>query len=174
MIMAILAIAVPHLFMPAVSKVMIEYWQNYADLNAQYIDSMQGMNTLKSMGVSKREGKEAGGACLGICRRIHENLGISLSDSAVIVTCTAIGTAASIAIAAYHMAQGKLSYGSLLIILFLAGECMKPLNDMNTYWHSSYLGLSVAEELFAVLDEPVALKDGKGRISSPGSSRRFP
>ena len=80
----------------------------------------------------------------------------------MIVTCTAIGTAASIAIAAYHMAQGKLSYGSLLIILFLAGECMKPLNDMNTYWHSSYLGLSVAEELFAVLDEPVALKDGKG------------
>ena len=58
LIMAILAIAVPHLFMPAVSKVMIEYWQNYADLNAQYIDSMQGMNTLKSMGVSKREGKK--------------------------------------------------------------------------------------------------------------------
>lgn len=162
LIMAILAIVVPHLFMPAVSKVMIEYWQDYADLNAQYIDSMQGMNTLKSMGVSKREGKKLAERAWGFAGESMKNLGISLSDSAVIVTCTAIGTAASIAIAAYHMAQGKLSYGSLLIILFMAGECMKPLNDMNTYWHSSYLGLSVAEELFAVLDEPVALKDGKG------------
>lgn len=38
---------------------------------------------------------------------------------------------------------------------------MKPLNDLNTYWHGSYLGLSVAEELFEVLDEPVTIKDGK-------------
>lgn len=162
LIMAVLAIVVPHLFMPAVSRVMIEYWQDYADLNSQYIDSMQGMNTLKSMGVSKREGKKLAERAWRFAGESMKNLGVSLSDSAVIVTCTAIGTAASIAIAAYHMAQGKLSYASLLIILFLAGECMKPLNDMNTYWHSSYLGLSVAEELFAVLDEPVVLNDGKG------------
>ena len=90
-----------------------------------------------------------------------KNLGISLSDSSVIVACTTIGTAASVALAAVHMAQGNINYQSLLIILFLSGECMKPLNDLNTYWHGSYLGLSVAEELFEVLDEPVTVKDGK-------------
>ncbi len=158
--MAILSIVVPHLFMPAVSRVMIEYWQDYADLNSQYIDSMQGMSTLKSMGVSKREGEKLSRRAWGFAGESMKNLGISLSDSSVIVTCTAVGTAVSIALAAYHMALGKLSYESLLIILFLAGECMKPLNDMNTYWHSSYLGLSVAEELFDVLDEPVILKNG--------------
>ena len=36
---------------------MIEYWQEYAQLNSQYIDDMQGMSTLKSLGASQREGK---------------------------------------------------------------------------------------------------------------------
>lgn len=168
LLMAVFSIVIPHLFMPAVSRVMIEYWQDYADLNSQYIDSMQGMSTLKSLGVSKREGEKLSKRAWGFAGESMKNLGISLSDSAVIVACTAVGTAASIALAAYHMAQGRISYESLLIILFLAGECMKPLNDLNTYWHSSYLGLSVAEELFDVLDEPVLLED-RGSCTSISS-----
>lgn len=161
LVMAVFSIIIPHLFMPAVSKVMIEYWQDYAELNSQYIDSMQGMATLKSLGVSKFEGKKLSLKAWAFARESMKNLGISLSDSAVIVTCTAVGTAASIAIAAYHMAIGKISYENVLIILFLAGESMKPLNDMNNYWHNSYLGLSVAEGLFEVMDEPVKVQDGE-------------
>lgn len=160
LLMTVLSIVIPHLFMPVVSKVMIEYWRDYADLNSQYIDSMQGMNTLKSLGVSKREGEKLSVRAWGFARESMNNLAVSLSDSAVIVACTAIGTVLSIAVAACHMAQGQIPYESLLLILFLVRETMKPINDMNRYWHSSYLGLSVAEELFAVLDERVKLTDG--------------
>lgn len=152
--MAALSILIPHLFMPAVSRVMIEYWQDYADLNAQYIDCMQGMSTLKSLGVSRRTGETLAGRARNFAAESLKNLNISLADSDVIVACTTAGTAAGILLASVHMAQGKLSCDSLLLILFLTGECMKPVSDMNTYWHSSYLGLSVAEELFSVLDEP--------------------
>lgn len=55
--MSALTVIVPHIFMPAVSDVMVLYWKEYAQLNAQYIDDMQGMSTLKSLGVSKKEGK---------------------------------------------------------------------------------------------------------------------
>lgn len=158
--MAFLSILIPHLFMPAVSKVMIAYWQDYAQLNAQYIDDMQGMSTLKSLGASRREGEKREREAWGFARESMRNLGISLSDSSVITACTTVGTAASVALAAIHMARGELEYSALLIILFLSGECMKPLNDLNTYWHGSYLGLSVAEELFAVLDEPVPQEEG--------------
>ena len=161
LVLTILSIVIPHLFMPAVSRVMIEYWQEYAQLNSQYIDDMQGMSTLKSLGASQREGKRLSKSAWKFAANSMKNLGISLSDSSVIVACTTIGTAASVALAAVHMAQGNINYQSLLIILFLSGECMKPLNDLNTYWHGSYLGLSVAEELFEVLDEPVTIKDGK-------------
>ena len=161
LVLTILSIVIPHLFMPAVSRVMIEYWQEHAQLNSQYIDDMQGMSTLKSLGASQREGKRLSKSAWKFAANSMKNLGISLSDSSVIVACTTIGTAASVALAAVHMAQGNINYQSLLIILFLSGECMKPLNDLNTYWHGSYLGLSVAEELFEVLDVPVTIKDGK-------------
>ncbi len=170
LVMAVCSIAVPHLFMPAVSRVMIEYWQDYADLNAQYIDYMQGMSTLKSLGASRRSGRRLAKRAWHFAGESMKNLNVSLADSDVIVACTTIGTAASILIAAVHLTQGRLTYGSLLLILFLIGECMKPIGEMNTYWHSSYLGLSVAEELFRVLDEPVRLQDGREHI--PGSDKK--
>lgn len=170
LVMAVLSILIPHLFMPAVSRVMIEYWQDYADLNAQYIDYMQGMSTLKSLGASGRAGASLAERAWHFARESMANLNVSLADSDVIVACTTIGSAVSILLASAHMAQGRLSYGSLLLILFLIGECMKPISDMNTYWHSSYLGLSVAEELFAVLDEPLRVQDpGAGQSAEAGT-----
>ena len=40
--MSAVTVIVPHIFMPAVSDVMVLYWKEYAQLNAQYIDDMQG------------------------------------------------------------------------------------------------------------------------------------
>ncbi len=164
LIMTLISIVVPHLFMPAVSKVMIEYWQDYAKLNAQYVDDMRGMSTLKSLGVSKKEGKRLADMAWQFAAQSLRNLGISLSDSAIIIACTTIGTAASTAIAAYHMAQGLISYSTVLLILFFSRACMKPLYDLNIFWHGSYLGLSVAEELFGVLDEEIVITGGYQRL----------
>lgn len=158
LLMAILSIIIPHFFMPSISRVMIEYWKAYAFLNAQYIDTMQGMSTLKAFGASKRMGNQLAQEAKNFAKESIRNTGISLADSSFIVLFTTIGTSVSVAIAALHMANGQLSAQALLIILFFAGECMKPLYDLNTYWHGSYLGFSVAEQLFALLDEPVKLR----------------
>ena len=155
---AVLSIIVPHFFMPAVSRVMIEYWQSYAHLNAQYIEAMQGMNTLKAFHAGKRTLKELKTDADHFADESVRNTGISLADSALIILLSVIGTSVSVAVAAWHTAAGMLSPRELLIILFLAGECMRPLTDLNSYWHASYLGLSVADQLFAVLDEPVVLE----------------
>ncbi len=161
LIMTIVAIIVPHLFMPAVSRVMIEYWRDYAALNAQYIDDMCGMSTLKSLGVSQKEGKRLADMAWEFAKQSLKNLGVSLSDSVIIIACTTAGTAISTVIASYHMAVGLISYSTVLLILFLSRECMRPLYDMNLFWHASYLGLSVAEELFSVLDEPGYIRNGE-------------
>lgn len=42
----ILAIVMPHFLMPFYTKACVGYWQEYAVLNSQYIDTMQGMNTM--------------------------------------------------------------------------------------------------------------------------------
>lgn len=39
---------------------------------------------------------------------------------------------------------------------------MRPLYELNVYWHGSYLGFSVAEELYEVLDTSVELSVPEG------------
>ena len=156
--MSAVTVIVPHIFMPAVSDVMVLYWKEYAQLNAQYIDDMQGMSTLKSLGVSKKEGKRLKDQAIGFAAESMRNLGISLSDSTLITICITAGTSISILLSAIHVAQGKIPYAVLIQVLFLAGECLRPMNDLSTYWHNSYTGLSVAEELLYVLDYPVSEK----------------
>ena len=141
--MSAVTVIVPHIFMPAVSDVMVLYWKEYAQLNAQYIDDMQGMSTLKSLGVSRKEGRRLKTQAIGFAAESMRNLGISLSDSTLITIC---------------ITQGKIPYAVLIQVLFLAGECLKPMNDLSIYWHNSYTGLSVAEELLYVLDYPVSEK----------------
>lgn len=156
--MSAVTVIVPHIFMPAVSDVMVLYWKEYAQLNAQYIDDMQGMSTLKSLGVSKKEGKRLKTQAIGFAAESMRNLGISLSDSMLITISITAGTSISILLSAIHVAQGKIPYAVLIQVLLLAGECLRPMNDLSIYWHNSYTGLSVAEELLYVLDYPVSDK----------------
>jgi ABC-type multidrug transport system fused ATPase/permease subunit len=168
---AVLSIIIPHFFMKAVSRVMIKYWKSYAHLNAQYIETMQGMNTLKAFHASKKKMHQLESDANDFADESVHNTGISLADSALIILLTAVGTSISVALAAWHTANGTLPLQYLLIILFLAGECMRPLSDLNTYWHSSYLGFSVADQLYAVLDAPITIKESEGNIDQSKSNK---
>ena len=90
---------------------MVLYWKEYAQLNAQYIDDMQGMSTLKSLGVSRKREKVRTQA-IGFAAESMRNLGISLSDSTLITICITAGTSISILLSAIHVAQGKIPYVS--------------------------------------------------------------
>ena len=160
-----------HVFIAAVSDVMVLYWKEYAQLNAQYIDDMQGMSTLKSLGVSKKEGKRLKAQAIGFAAESMRNLGISLSDSTLITICITAGTSISILLSAIHVAQGKIPYAILIQVLFLAGECLRPMNDLSVYWHNSYTGLSVAEDLLYVLDYPVSEKS-KENLQNTGIGKK--
>lgn len=164
--MVILSIVVPHFFMPAISKLMIEYWKKYAELNARYVDSIQGMDTLKAFNASKRMGNNLAKSVKEFAVESIKNTGMSLSDSAAIVFFTTIGSSMAIALSVYHMVTGVISYSSLLIILFIAGECMKPISDLNIYWHGSYLGFSVAEQLYELMDKKEVLSETTGSLTT--------
>lgn len=155
---AVLSIVIPHLFMPAISRLMIGYWQSYAHLNAQYIDTMQGMSTLKAFHAGRRIRGKLEKDARSFAKSSIDNTGMSLLDSAIIIFLCAIGTSLGAAIAAWHTYQGSLPAPALLAILFLAGESMKPLYDLNVYWHGSYLGFSVARQLYETLDRQETLQ----------------
>lgn len=171
--MVIIAVIGPHMSRTLFQSSTTEYWKAYAVLNSQYIDTMQGMDTLKAFNSSKAKGKELAGNCWDFYSKQLRTTANSLIDSAFVVLCMGVGTSFSIGLAAYHAALGTVDIVSLLSILFLIPECFKPITELNAFWHSSYLGFSVADQLFEILDEPIVIIE-KENAFTEGLEGRLP
>ena len=61
----------------------------------------------------------------------------------------------------------------MLSMLFLIPECFGPITELNAFWHSSYLGFSVVEQLFEILDEPIVIVE-KEQAKTTGLEQALP
>lgn len=155
----LLAIAVPLISTPVTGKIILGYWRSYAALNAQYIDAMQGITTLKVFNVSKAKGKELAGKAWELYHHSMKGLTVSLLDSTIVSWASAAGIGFATAAGAVRVMGGHLELAGLFIILFLTVECFRPLQDLSRYWHQSYMGLSAAKNIFDILDQEVKIND---------------
>lgn len=155
----VLCAIVPYLTIPLVSRSIVTYWRSYAVLNAQYIDAMQGMTTLQAFKASRAKGAELAGNALAFYRQAIRNTTFSLVDSGLMILLTSIASTITVAIAAFRTDIGFIPVMAVSTFLFLAAECARPMVDLNNYWHNSFLGLSVAEELFEIADKKLVITE---------------
>ena len=155
----LVSIFMPHILMPLYTKACVGYWQEYAVLNSQYIDTMQGMNTLKLFNAENEKGCELEASSERFRRRQLTNTRNSLFSSGTIAMMTAVATSVATGVAAYGCADGKLAPAGLLTIMFLVIECVRPVGDLNTAWHASMMGFSVASDILEILDAPVTVAE---------------
>lgn len=140
-------------------KIILEYWLSYAKLNAQYIDALQGMTTLKMFQASGLKGKELEKEARSVYNWSMQSLGVSLLDSTIVKGAGALGAVLATGVGALRVAGGSLAPADLFVVLFLAVECFRPLIDLNKYWHQSFLGFAAARGIFALLDEKVIIEE---------------
>lgn len=166
LISTIFAISMPHILMRYYTVACIGYWKNYAVLNAQYIDTMQGMNTLKLFNAEVYKGEEL--------RELSDRFKIlqivntrnSLFSNGNIALMTGIATSITTGVAAYFCCDGNISVSVLMTFMFLVIECVRPIGDLNNAWHASMMGFSVASELLEILDAPVGTKETENSIQT--------
>ena len=72
---------------------------------------------------------------------------------------TSIAAYITVGIAAYRTNIGLVPALAIPIFLFLSSECARPMMSLNDAWHNSFLGLSVASDLFEILDEKLEIVD---------------
>lgn len=148
----ILCMVIPYLTVPMVWNSIVSYWNSYAVLNAQYIDSIQGMPTLMAFHASYARGEKLAEEAHDFYTKQIRNTSFSLMDSAVMLLMTSIAASVTAAVAAYRTGGGYIPVTTITTFLFLAAECARPLGELNNAWHSSFLGLSTAEEIFQIID----------------------
>ncbi|HWS84883.1 MAG TPA: ABC transporter ATP-binding protein [Ktedonobacteraceae bacterium] len=142
----------PPLYKRILGERGLRHWNAYTALNAQFLDSMQGMTTLKAFNASTRRGQELQTESVTLYRATMAQIAVSLLGNGIVGLAMGAGTGLAIGVGAIHLATGVLPLSALLTILFLVGECFRPLVDLSTYWHLGYTGLSAATGIFALLD----------------------
>lgn len=147
------------------------HWAAYGAFQAQLLDSLQGMNTLKAFNASRRRGAELKLESHALYKKTVKQLAVSLIESGIVGLATAAGAAIAVGIGVFQVAHGSMELGKLLIILFLSGECFRPIGDLNKYWHAGFLGISASPNILQLLDQETQAteKQGIGIPSLPKS-----
>lgn len=129
-----------------------QHWQAYGDLNAQFLDSMQGMVTLKAFNASHCRGETLHQDSRYLYRATMSQMAISLLGTGITGFGMTAGTALAVGAGVVGLTAGRLTAEQLFTVLLLAGECLRPLAQLDRYWHAGFLGISASRGIFQLLD----------------------
>ena len=137
LISMILCVVVPLITVPIMSRSVDDYWTQYSQMTSQYIDAVQGMTTLKTLNAEGPMGMVLYKNATDFWHRSIRNTGISLTNSSLMIVLSVITSSLTVVVAAIRSQNGAI-----------------PVADA---WHASFLGISVAREMFDMIavDPPV-------------------
>ena len=139
----------------------------YSAFAADFLDSVQGLATLKSFGQSAARGRI-------LAERAHElfrsTMWVLASNSAsrgITDSGIAIGAAATLALGAWRVSAGLMSIEALLVILMLGIEVFRPLRDLRMILHDGMLGQAAAISVTKILDAQPTIRDTEAAHTGP-------
>ena len=131
----------------------------YGAFGADFLDSVQGLATLKAFGQSVQRGELLARRARDLFRR---TMGVLFADGASgAATVLGISAGATVALVwgGVRVSSGDLELQTLLIVLMLGAEVFRPLRELTQLYHQGMVAMSAAEGIFAMLDAPVTIPD---------------
>lgn len=162
----IAALTMPQWFNPSARRQRRRHWAAIAELNSYFIDSLQGLITLKAFNRGKQRGEEITNRAVDLCRAIMKVIGINFAYIGVTNLIMTGGAAVALGWGAIRVVQGTLSIEVLLIVLLLGNEIYKPILELNTAYHAGLEGATAAGGIFNLLDTKPEVTDAPDAVST--------
>lgn len=124
----------------------------YAGFAADFLDSLQGLSTLKAFGQSEAQGNKLAHRAREVFRSTMWVLATNSLTRGITDTGLALGTATALAVGAYRVRDGSMEIDALLIVLLAGIEVFRPQRDLRALLHNGMMGLSAAQGIFQVLE----------------------
>ncbi len=133
--------------------------RSYGQLGSDFLDSVQGLATLKAFGQSKARGQ-------ALATRIHDlyrtTMGVVAANQATSgasIFFMATGAAIALTVGAIRVSNGDMELRPLLIVLMLGVEVFRPMRELTNLYHQGMATMAAAQSVFDIIDEPVAVRD---------------
>jgi ATP-binding cassette subfamily C protein CydD len=130
------------------------HWAKLQRMSSHFLDIIQGLTQLKIFNASRRE--------IAAVKKISDDYGdetmgilkIAFLSSFVLEFLASISIALVAVILGFRLYYGDVDYIFALWVLLLAPEFYLPFRQLGTQYHAKMAGVSAAEDLIEVLNEP--------------------
>ena len=124
----------------------------YAAFASEFLDSIQGLATLKAFGQSRSRADMLAFKARDLFQRTMWVLATNVLTRGITDCCIAIGAAAALTLGAWRVQAGEMELASLLIILMMGVEIFRPMRDLRSVLHQGMVGMSAAQGIYRIFD----------------------
>ena len=172
LVFAFLTLAVPAMFYTWNRNSSFRRRQSYGELGADFLDSVQGLSTLKAFGQSARRGRALAEQANHLYRSTMGVVAANGATSGASILLMAMGAAAALAVGAVRVSNGDMELRPLLIVLMLGVEIFRPMRELTNLYHQGMTVLSSSQSVFGIMDEPVSVLESESALDQPVSEIR--
>ena len=146
------------LFMVLIGKLSANHtkkqWQALSRLGAYFLDTLQGLTTLMTLGRSRERGDEIARVS-DQYRRVTMNVfRITFLSAFVLEMIATISTALVAVEIGLRLLYARMEFQQAFFILLMAPEFYLPLRNLSLRYHAGMNGITAAKRIFEILDAP--------------------
>ncbi|MBT2402787.1 MULTISPECIES: thiol reductant ABC exporter subunit CydD [unclassified Streptomyces] len=139
---------------------MDRQWRLLSRLSGHFLDVVAGLPTLKVFGRAKAQAESIRKITDDYRQATMRTLRIAFLSSFALELLATLSVALVAVTIGMRLVHGELDLYTGLVILILAPEAYLPLRQVGAQYHAAAEGLAAAEEIFAVLETPLAQGGG--------------
>ncbi len=124
-----------------------EVWMEYDAFGSDFLDLIQGMQTLKNLPACKVEKEKIQAKAKLIHKKTMDNMKVTTIENFLFELFAGTGSLLSIAYAAYCGLKGEIRFSELVLILFIVRSCFGPVQVLMNAWHLGFNGLSASGKI---------------------------
>ena len=174
LLFAFLTLALPAMFHSWNKMSSFRRRESYGELGSDFLDSIQGLATLKAFGQSKIRGAFLMERARLLYRSTMGVVAANGATSGASILLMAAGAATALALGAIRVSGGEMELRPLLILLMLGVEVFRPMRELTNLYHQGMTVLSSSQSVFGMIDEPVLVREPERPVELPVKESRHP
>ena len=159
LVAALLTLIAPQIFHNWDKNNSLERSRSYKEFASEFLDSVQGLATLKAFGQSGSRAKKLKQKADDLFKSTMWVLATNSLARGITDTGIAVGASATLAFGAFRVVDGSMNLSTLIIILMMGVEVFRPLRDMRSLMHNGMVAQASAQTIFHLLDSKAIVND---------------
>ena len=147
---ALVTLVLPQLLKQKNAEASIRRRDAYGSFAADFLDSVQGLATLKAFGQSGRRSAELAERAQVVFRTTMGVLFHNAIAQGLTILAITVGAAVALYVGALRVEAGAMELAELLVVLMLGVEVFRPLRELSQLFHQGLLGMAATQSVLEI------------------------